>query len=55
LLEKGYSAKDIKKIYGGNMLRVLRAVEHRAKELKSTVPIETTIEQADGNSSAIAH
>jgi membrane dipeptidase len=41
LLEKGYSAADIKKIYGGNLLRVMRAVEQRARELKSTPPIET--------------
>ena len=27
LLEKGYKAEDIKKIYGGNTLRLLRAVE----------------------------
>ncbi len=27
LLEKGYSAKDIKKIYGGNTLRLMRQVE----------------------------
>jgi membrane dipeptidase len=27
LLEQGYSAKDIRKIYGGNLLRVMRAVE----------------------------
>jgi len=52
LLEKGYSADDIKKIYGGNMLRVMRAVEQRAKELKNTPPIETTIEQADGKKPA---
>ena len=31
LLEKGYSADDIKKIYGGNILRVMRAVEQEAK------------------------
>jgi membrane dipeptidase len=31
LLEKGYSADDIKKIYGGNLLRVMRAVEQEAK------------------------
>ena len=43
LLEKGYSAEDIKKIYGGNLLRVMRAVEQRARELKSTPPIETQI------------
>lgn len=27
LLERGYSADDIRKIYGGNLLRVMRAVE----------------------------
>lgn len=27
LLEKGYTAQDIRKIYGGNLLRVMRAVE----------------------------
>jgi len=31
LLEKGYKAEDIRKIYGGNTLRLMRAVE-RAKE-----------------------
>jgi membrane dipeptidase len=41
LLEKGYSAEDIKKIYGGNMLRVMRAVAKRADELKSGSAIET--------------
>ena len=41
LLEKGYSAADIKKIYGGNLLRVMRAVEKRAAELKGTPAIET--------------
>ena len=46
LLEKGYSAKDIEKIYGGNLLRVMRAVEKRAAELKGTPAIETTIASA---------
>jgi membrane dipeptidase len=46
LLEKGYSAEDIKKIYGGNTLRLMRAVEQRARELKSTPPIETTLDTA---------
>jgi len=41
LLEKGYTADDIKKIYGGNLLRVMRAVEQRSRELKSTPAIET--------------
>lgn len=27
LLENGYSAKDIRKIYGGNLLRVMRVVQ----------------------------
>jgi membrane dipeptidase len=31
LLEKGYSAADIKKIYGGNTLRLMRQVESIAK------------------------
>jgi membrane dipeptidase len=43
LLEKGYTANDIKKIYGGNLLRVLRAVEQRAAELKSSPAIEATV------------
>jgi membrane dipeptidase len=43
LLEKGYSAEDIKRIYGGNLLRVMRAVEKRSKELSSTPAIEATI------------
>ena len=46
LLEKGYSAVDIKKIYGGNLLRVMRAVEKRAVELKGTAAIETTMATA---------
>ena len=46
LLEKGYSAVDIKKIYGGNLLRVMRAVEKRAVELKGTAAIETTLSTA---------
>jgi membrane dipeptidase len=32
LLEKGYSADDIRKIYGGNTLRVMRAVEAAARK-----------------------
>jgi membrane dipeptidase len=41
LLEKGYTAADIKKIYGGNMLSVMRAVAKRAEELKGEPAIET--------------
>ncbi len=43
LLEKGYSAEDIKKIYGANLLRVMRAVEQRARELSSTPAIHSEI------------
>ena len=46
LLERGYSAQDIKKIYGGNLLRVMRAVEQRARELKTTPPIETAVDRS---------
>jgi membrane dipeptidase len=36
LLERGYSASDIRKIYGGNLLRVLRAVEKVSKDSAGT-------------------
>jgi membrane dipeptidase len=39
LLEKGYSAEDIRKIYGGNTLRVMRAVEAEAKRLRAQEPL----------------
>jgi membrane dipeptidase len=35
LLEKGYSASDIKKIYGGNTLRVMRQVEKVSAQLRA--------------------
>ncbi len=47
LLEKGYGASDIKKIYGGNLLRVMRSVEQRARELRSTPAIETTLPKTE--------
>jgi membrane dipeptidase len=47
LLQKGYSAEDIKKIYGGNLIRVMRAVEKRAAELKSTPPIQSTVDKKE--------
>src|ERR1700681_1187149 len=34
LLEKGYSAADIRKIYGGNLLRVMRAVEAASRKAR---------------------
>ena len=30
LLEEGYTAEEVRKIYGGNLLRVMRAVEKTA-------------------------
>jgi membrane dipeptidase len=47
LLEKGYSADDIKKIYGGNILRVMRAVEQRSRELASMPPLESTVDKKE--------
>lgn len=43
LLKKGYSANDIKKIYGGNTLRLMRKVEQVARETQrgTTAPITT--------------
>jgi membrane dipeptidase len=35
LLERGYSAADIRKIYGGNVLRVMRAVEAESARLRA--------------------
>ncbi len=46
LLEKGYNAEEIKKIYGGNLLRVMRAVEKRAADLKGMPAIETAYVEA---------
>ncbi len=36
LLEKGYTPNDVRKIYGGNLLRVLSAVEKQAKLLSTS-------------------
>jgi membrane dipeptidase len=33
LLERGFSPEEIRKIYGGNFLRFLRAVERTAEEM----------------------
>ena len=40
LLEKGYSAEDIRKIYGGNLLRVMRAAEAEARRKNSGSEIQ---------------
>jgi membrane dipeptidase len=36
LLDRGYSADDIKKILGGNLLRVFRDVEQVSREMQTT-------------------
>jgi membrane dipeptidase len=35
LLQKGYTAEQIQKIYGGNTVRVMREVERVAREMKA--------------------
>jgi membrane dipeptidase len=37
LLQKGYTVNDVRKIYGGNLLRVMRAVEKQAKLLNAAI------------------
>ena len=41
LLDRGYSASDIKKILGGNMLRVFREVERASREIQAAQPKTT--------------
>jgi len=36
LARRGYSEQDLKKILGGNLLRVMRQVEHVGREMRST-------------------
>jgi membrane dipeptidase len=38
LLEQGYTANDVRKIYGGNILRVMRAVERQSSLLRTSQP-----------------
>ncbi len=40
LLERGYSEEDVKRIAGGNLLRVLRRVEAVARRMQATPPSE---------------
>jgi len=35
LLDRGYSADDIRKILGGNLLRVFREAEHVSREMQA--------------------
>jgi membrane dipeptidase len=45
LLDRGYSAEDIRKILGGNLLRVFREVEAVSKELQAEVRPRITEKQ----------
>jgi membrane dipeptidase len=48
LLRRGYSPDDVKKIVGGNVLRVMREVEKTAARLQKTrLPSEALIEELD--------
>lgn len=38
LLDRGYSAEDIKKILGGNLMRVFREVERVSREMQASSP-----------------
>ena len=38
LLEEGYTAAEIRKIYGENTLRLMEAVEKKAKEIQTRKP-----------------
>jgi membrane dipeptidase len=49
LLRRGYSDDDVRKIAGGNVLRVMRGAEAVATRLQATRgPSEATIEELDG-------
>ena len=49
LLRRGYSDDDVRKIAGGNVLRVMRGAEAVAARLQATRgPSEATIEELDG-------
>ena len=38
MCHRGYTVEEVKAIIGGNALRVMRAVEAKAKELQQTQP-----------------
>jgi membrane dipeptidase len=56
LLRRGYSADDLKKVAGGNVLRVLREAEKVAERLrKARLPSEALIEELDAPPTAPDH
>ena len=49
LVRRGYSDEEVRKIAGGNILRVMRGAEAAAERLQATrEPSEATIEELDG-------
>ena len=49
LLRRGYSDDDVRKVAGGNVLRVMRGAEAVAARLQAErAPSEATIEELDG-------
>ena len=51
LLRRGYSDEDVRKVAGGNLLRVMRGAEAVAAGLRAKRPAsEATIEELDGAS-----
>ena len=49
LLRRGYADEDVKKIIGGNVLRVMRAAESTAARLQTERPASEALrDQVDG-------
>jgi membrane dipeptidase len=56
LLRRGYSPDDVKKVVGGNILRVMREVEKTAARLQKTrLPSEALIEELDAPAAVPEH
>jgi membrane dipeptidase len=49
LARRGWSDTDLAKLSGGNILRVMRAVEIEAQRRRSELPSQATIESLDGS------
>jgi membrane dipeptidase len=56
LLRRGYSADDVKKVAGANILRVMREVEKAAERIRKARPAsEALIEDVDVPASSLDH
>jgi membrane dipeptidase len=56
LLRRGYTEDEVRKVAGGNILRVMRAVEEAARrQQRSRPPSETLMEEIDPNPVPIEH